>query len=464
VGFTMFVTVLCMQLTLVLQGPILKTIDGGSLPYAMSIADLVQGMFGAATCLISFGVVVGLVSPVQLTIMCIIEIPLWLLNVWIGTTKLSPAALDVGGSIFVHMFGAYFGVAMSLAMYQAKSGRNTLNGSSYNSELFSFIGVVFLLVLWPSFNAAVASPSLRYRVIINTVLSISGSTFASFAVSMIVGRTRSLSVGGEDIQNGVLAGGVAAGAVADMDIGSPGVIIVLGFVAGTVTVLGYQKISGALSRTINLHDTCGVHNLHGMPSIIGALVSVLVCGVAQGMEHGNFHIKDGAARSQILAIVITLCISVGGGFVTGRLMSNFPQHSEAYFNDAQWWEVDDVFSIMRSDKHQGLDALMNSMAEPGNQPRGAQAIRDEYLDTSQPTSPELHLQQVLEKADMQKQIAARDRGLREACTAQQILEASSVDEASTTSRAWSGQHLASTDNGPVSGSEPMVVDTRVVYA
>ena len=32
---------------------------------------------------------------------------------------------------------------------------------------------------------------------------------------------------------------------------------------------------------INLHDTCGVHNLHGMPGVIGGLVSAIVASRGQ---------------------------------------------------------------------------------------------------------------------------------------------------------------------------------------
>ena len=42
-------------------------------------------------------------------------------------------------------------------------------GSSYNSDLFSMVGTVFLWVFWPSFNAgAAAEGDAQMRAIINT--------------------------------------------------------------------------------------------------------------------------------------------------------------------------------------------------------------------------------------------------------------------------------------------------------
>ena len=37
---------------------------------------------------------------------------------------------------------------------------------------------------------------------------------------------------------------------------------------------------GTLLEKIKLHDTCGVHNLHGMPGVISGLSSILMMVVA----------------------------------------------------------------------------------------------------------------------------------------------------------------------------------------
>ena len=46
------------------------------------------------------------------------------------------------------------------------------------------IGSLFLWILWPSFNGALApTPDAKMRVVINTVISLCGSCIASFIVS-----------------------------------------------------------------------------------------------------------------------------------------------------------------------------------------------------------------------------------------------------------------------------------------
>jgi ammonium transporter Rh len=69
------------------------------------------------------------------------------------------------------------------------------------------------------------------------------------------------------------------GTCADLLI-HPGSAFVIGGIAGWVSVIGYTKIQPLLQRHAGLHDTCGVNNLHGMPSIIGGIAGIIASAVA----------------------------------------------------------------------------------------------------------------------------------------------------------------------------------------
>lgn len=72
---------------------------------------MILGDFGAGAVLITFGALLGKVSIFQLWILATIEILLYTLNEAIGVIFLQ--AVDMGGSMYVHTFGAYFGLAAS---------------------------------------------------------------------------------------------------------------------------------------------------------------------------------------------------------------------------------------------------------------------------------------------------------------------------------------------------------------
>ena len=48
--------------------------------------------------------------------------------------------------------------------------------------------------------------------------------------------------------------------------------LTVGLAAGSISTLGFAYLTPLLENTIGLGDTCGVHNLHGIPGIIGGLV------------------------------------------------------------------------------------------------------------------------------------------------------------------------------------------------
>merc|ERR1712187_1048013 len=155
--------------------------------------------------------------------------------------------------------------------------RSNKFGATYTSDIFAMVGAVFLWMFWPSFNGALAGGQQEQRVIIDTVLSLTNSCFGAFLASRMFRPNRKLDM--VDIQNATLAGGVAVGSSSDLVIG-PGSALLIGFIAGFVSVFGYEVISPFLEDKIGLTDTCGVHNLHGMPGIMGGLGGAISSAMA----------------------------------------------------------------------------------------------------------------------------------------------------------------------------------------
>ena len=73
------------------------------------LENLIVGDFGAGAAMITFGAILGKCNLQQLFFLVFWEMIWWGFNEAIGVELLH--ATDMGGSMFVHTFGAYFGVA-----------------------------------------------------------------------------------------------------------------------------------------------------------------------------------------------------------------------------------------------------------------------------------------------------------------------------------------------------------------
>lgn len=150
-------------------------------------------------------------------------------------------AVDCGGSMYVHTFGAYFGVAASLFFQKAKALRDDTNRAegNYESQLIAMIGTIFLWMYWPSFNGALAFGAQQERVVMNTVLSISASALVSCYIALIkLGKFEM-----EVLLNATLAGGVAIGTGCDL-CQSPAAAVLIGSLSGAVSACGFLYLNG----------------------------------------------------------------------------------------------------------------------------------------------------------------------------------------------------------------------------
>ncbi|KAG8236188.1 hypothetical protein J437_LFUL016284, partial [Ladona fulva] len=90
--------------------------------------------------------------------------------------------------MFVHVFGAYFGLAVSYILSRGGTDRHhsANEGASYRSDLFAMIGTVFLWIFWPSFNASLVMGDQQQRAIINTYFALASCCVTAFAMSATV--------------------------------------------------------------------------------------------------------------------------------------------------------------------------------------------------------------------------------------------------------------------------------------
>eukprot|EP00696_Hemimastix_kukwesjijk_P008402 gnl/Hemi2/20612_TR6837_c0_g23_i1.p1 gnl/Hemi2/20612_TR6837_c0_g23~~gnl/Hemi2/20612_TR6837_c0_g23_i1.p1 ORF type:complete len:475 (-),score=147.35 gnl/Hemi2/20612_TR6837_c0_g23_i1:248-1672(-) len=345
-GYTFLISALVSQWGIILHGFFYTLGTSGSWPhFSIDWPTMLDGLFCAGAVMISYGAILGKVTPLQMLILGIIEPMVFFTNIYIGSIQLK--AFDAGGGWIIHVFGAYFGLAATpwLTTEEARSSKH--NAANYSSDLFSFAGTIFLWMMWPSFNAAVVptgDPALR--ALVNTFLSLTSSTMGTFMASRLFSDHVFQMV---HVQNLTLAGGVVMGVAAHLNI-SPAGAIGCGFLAGFCSTFAFIYLTPVLEK-INVHDVCGVHNLHGMPGIMGALAGIFAAkrAVNDPSLYGTdeyavlFPAGDSQPGRQALALGITLGLALVGGTLTGLLMKLAGKLNDIdpqdWFNDRRFWHI-----------------------------------------------------------------------------------------------------------------------------
>ena len=149
---------------------------------------------------------------------------------------------------------------------------------------------------WPSFNGALASGDDQHRAVLNTVLSLTASLLITLLRQGFSSHENKMDM--VHIQNATLAGGVAVGAVADLMIRPFGALII-GSIGGPISTLGYVYLTPFLKDKIGLHDTCGIHNLHGMPGVVGGIAGSIMAAIANDKTYGHSLYQQYPARAPL---------------------------------------------------------------------------------------------------------------------------------------------------------------------
>ncbi|XP_035970910.1 blood group Rh(CE) polypeptide isoform X3 [Halichoerus grypus] len=140
------------------------------------------------------------------------------------------------------------------------------------------------------------------------------------------------------IHNAVLAGGVAVGPSCHL-ITSPWLAMLLGFMAGLISIGGALCLPEYFNHVLGIHDTCGVHYTFGLPGLLGGIAYILliiyeVTWTKQSMISYQVFIGTGTLS---LAVASGLIAGVLTGLVLNLKICKGP-HAANYFDDQAFWE------------------------------------------------------------------------------------------------------------------------------
>ncbi|XP_021524088.2 RH-like protein isoform X1 [Aotus nancymaae] len=236
----------------------------------------------------------------------------------------------------IHVFAAYFGLTVAWCLPKPlPEGTEEKERTATSPSLSAMLGTLFLWMFWPSFNSALLrNPIERRNAVFNTYYALAVSAVTSISVSSLAHPRGKINM--TYIHNAVLAGGVAVGASCHL-ISSPWLAMVLGLVAGLISVGGAKCLPVCFNRVLGIHDSCGVHYTFGLPGLLGEITYIVM------MMHQA--VWANAILYQVLldAGLFSLAVATGlaSGLLTGLLLSlkiwKGP-HAAKYFDDQAFWE------------------------------------------------------------------------------------------------------------------------------
>ncbi|XP_055253936.1 RH-like protein IC [Moschus berezovskii] len=333
IAFNLFLLALGVQLAVLLDGFLIQL---SFRKMVLDMSSIQKATMSATSVLISAGVVLGKVNLLQLVFMTLIEVTALSATRLVGLKYFS---MDNHVSMmYIHMFAAYFGLTVVCCLQKPlPSASEDKDQTATSPSLFTMLGTLFLWMFWPSFNSALLDiADERKKAVLNTYYALAVSTVTATLMSALTHPQGKINM--THIHNAVLAGGVVVGAPSYL-IHSPWLAMVLGFVAGVISIGGVKYLQVCLQRTLELHDTYGVHYTFGLPGLLGGIVHIVLMVLqAQGTDKSTLGYQ---VLINVGALGFTIIMGVTSGLLTGLLLNlNIwkSTHKIHYFDDQSFWK------------------------------------------------------------------------------------------------------------------------------
>ncbi|XP_020764980.2 RH-like protein IC [Odocoileus virginianus] len=332
IAFNLFLLALGVQLAVLLDGLLIQL---SLRKMTIDMLSIQKATMSATSVLISAGVVLGKVNLLQLVFMTLIEVTAFSATRLVGMNYLSME--EHVSMMYIHMFAAYFGLTVVCCLQKPlPSASEDKDQTAMSPSLFTMLGTLFLWMLWPSFNSALLEEAdEKKKAVLNTYYALAVSMVTAILMSSLAHPQGKINM--THIHNAVLAGGVVVGAPSHL-IHSPWLAMVLGFVAGVISIGGVKYVQACLQRTVQLHDTYGVHYTFGLPGLLGGIVNIVLMELHEGTTKSTL---DYQGLINLGALGFTIIMAVISGLLTGLLLNlNIwkSTHKSHYFDDQSFWK------------------------------------------------------------------------------------------------------------------------------
>ncbi|XP_060061550.1 blood group Rh(CE) polypeptide isoform X2 [Erinaceus europaeus] len=272
VAFNLFMLALGVQWAVLLEGFLEKsfTVTGKIL---IKLSSIHQAAMSAMCVLISVGAFLGKANLLQLTLTTVVEVTAFEA---VKTAFRHIFNMNQHESMmYIHVFAAYFGLTVAWCFSKSlPKGKEGKDQTATSSSLFAMLGSLFLWMFWPSFNSALlGSLDGRRKAVLNTYYALAVSAVTAISVSALARPQRRINM--THIHNAMLAGGVAVGTTCHV-ISSPWLAMILGLLAGLISIGGVKCLPVCLNRVLEIHDTCGLHYTFGLPGLLSGITSIML--------------------------------------------------------------------------------------------------------------------------------------------------------------------------------------------
>ncbi|MCQ2821447.1 MAG: ammonium transporter [archaeon] len=315
----------------------------------------------AAAIYISYGALIGTINIPQFIVMIFIECILFSFNYYLCMSPKNMYISDIGGIISIHTFAAFFGAACTFILNKNKSEKkiqpNLVSG---------FVAIFAAYQLWSNYkgginwngeevNTPVADVRRHeYRIHTSNVYpttynySVIGSVVGLFGINLFFNKG---ALKPEEILYSTLCGSLIIGNIAGY-MEYPIFGFIFGIIGSIICGLCCKFLKPILSDKLKYFDAMGILYYHGIPALLGSIVTAIRIASLWGkgweiyddddpqtkIELGEYLIPQmrgyqeegetigkrkngGQAGFEILAELVSIFFGVAGGVGAGFLMN-----------------------------------------------------------------------------------------------------------------------------------------------